>query len=124
MVAEITEIQENEADRPVTTFRQVSRNNKFNQSQTSKLTDPITNRTCPHQQASPQNTEKQYAILPTVHLHTGNQRYPTSHIHLPKIHSRKISAHSEDWQENFSTPKLFADKNIIPHMLTYLNKIG
>jgi len=101
MVAEFAKIQDNETQRPVTTLRQIPRNNEFTQSRTSKPTDSTTHRSRPYQQAPPQNTKKRYAILPAIHMRTSNQRHPPPHIHLPKIDSRKISPHSENRQERF-----------------------
>ena len=105
MVEKIAKIQEDEANRPVTTVKQIPRNNEFNQSQTSKRTDSTTNRTHTHQRTPPQNTEEQHALLPTVHLHTGNGRYSPPHIHLPKIRTRKTPAHTENRQEEFLQPQ-------------------
>jgi len=95
MVAEITEIQKNEAYRPLTTIGQIPKNNEFTQPQTNKHTDPTTHRPCPYQQAPSQNTKKRHTVLPTRHLHRHNRRHSSPYIQMPKLQSRTISAHTK-----------------------------
>jgi len=121
MVERITEVQENEAYRPITSLGQIT--SSLNRRQTSVLTQlrtahaPINKHlhrirkndtpNCP--QATCRGiTEDVHHLVFTC------PRYTHERYHLKRSIGKKA----------FSSTNLFADKETIPHTLDYLNKIG
>jgi len=121
MVAEITEIQMNEAYRPLTTIEQIT--SSLNRRQISILTQL-------HTGHAPINKHlHRIRKNDTPYCPQGTCTGITEDIRqliftCPSYNHTRYQLTRSVGKKALSSTKLFADEKTIPHTLTYLNKIG